>query len=175
MSDDADKIELETQIAALQKRLSDLERAKPPPAPSEADVAKFRDEMHAMAEKRMSHAAYFSPEDLRAMEAASPTSAVRDEVRASRRPQGPASQLPPDMRELRGRSAPARLPPGGGTGVAREIPFGPSMHQRYVDAQLDAQDARDKAERIAQERRRSEYEAQVDQQARLQLFLKNRE
>jgi hypothetical protein len=28
--------------------------------------------------------------------------------------------------------------------------LGPSPHQRYVDAQLDAQDAKDKAERLAQ-------------------------
>jgi len=37
---------------------------------------------------------------------------------------------------------------GSVTGWAREIPLGPSPHQRYVDAQFDAQDARDKAERI---------------------------
>jgi hypothetical protein len=41
--------------------------------------------------------------------------------------------------------------PGGGTGWAREIPLGPSVHQRYVDAQLDAQDAKDRAELIERE------------------------
>ena len=33
-------------------------------------------------------------------------------------------------------------------GWHHEIPLGPSMHQRYVDAQLDAQDAKDRAELI---------------------------
>jgi hypothetical protein len=138
MADDANKAELETQIAALQRRLADLERAKPAPPRSEADLAAHRDRMHAMAEARMSHAAPFSRADLAAMEAACPTSAVQDEVRASRRPAGPSTQAPQDMRELRGRSAPARLPPGGGTGVAREIPFGPQPNIDLIDRGVNA-------------------------------------
>jgi hypothetical protein len=34
------------------------------------------------------------------------------------------------------------------------MPLGPSPHQRYVDAQLDAQDAKDHHERIVEEARR---------------------
>jgi hypothetical protein len=38
--------------------------------------------------------------------------------------------------------------PGSNTGWQAPTPLGPSPHARYVDAQLDAQDARDKAERV---------------------------
>ena len=41
-------------------------------------------------------------------------------------------------------------PRGGGTGWVDPTPLGPSIHQRYVDAQLDHQDARDRQERIQQ-------------------------
>ena len=39
---------------------------------------------------------------------------------------------------------------GNGTGWAREIPLGPPPGVRWLDRQVDAQDARDKAERLQQ-------------------------
>jgi hypothetical protein len=43
--------------------------------------------------------------------------------------------------------------PGSGTGWAREIPIGPPPSLRYVDAQLDAQDAKDRQELIEKKAR----------------------
>jgi hypothetical protein len=40
--------------------------------------------------------------------------------------------------------------PGSGTGWAHETPIGPPPGINYVDAQLDAQDARDRADRVRQ-------------------------
>jgi hypothetical protein len=50
-------------------------------------------------------------------------------------------------------SSAGRSSAGSGTGWAREIPFGPSPHHRYVDAQIDAQDAKDRRELIEQKAR----------------------
>jgi hypothetical protein len=73
------------EIAALRAELDALKGAvKASTAPDYEAMRKqalqWDDEMRALAEKRMSHAAHFSREDLRAMEAACPTSAVKDIV-----------------------------------------------------------------------------------------------
>jgi hypothetical protein len=49
-----------------------------------------------------------------------------------------------------GGGGPANVP-GSGTGWAHETPIGPPPGLRYVDAQLDAQDAKDRAELIERE------------------------
>jgi len=70
----------------------------------------------------------------------------------ARAPTGPSAQgaIPSSqqMSNVRGANV-----AGSGTGWTREIPLGPSMHQRYVDAQLDAQDAKDRRELIEQKAR----------------------
>ena len=129
------------EIAALRAEVETLKAAQPKPidwAEQDRAAAKFRDEMHQMREGRMS--------------LATPPSVVRDfavlddatvkgiALRDAYAPTGPSRQVS----NVRG----AGGVPGGGTGWAREIPLGPSMHQRYVDAQLDAQDAKDRAELI---------------------------
>ena len=95
------------------------------------------------------------------MRYATPPSVVRDMAggvseadcadlrRASHRPTGPSPMSPSPPQPVV-RTGGGNVP-GGGTGWSREIPLGPSPHQRYVDAQLDVADARDKAERIKQE------------------------
>jgi len=91
------------------------------------------------------------PSALRAMVEAVPDRVIRDiAMRDARAPQGPSSQGAIPSSQQVSNVHPGGVP-GGGTGWAREIPLGPSVHQRYVDAQLDAQDARDKAERIRQD------------------------
>jgi len=67
------------------------------------------------------------------------------------------------VRDNRGPSTPTGMIPrstggggqanvaGSGTGWAHETPIGPPPGLRYVDAQLDAQDARDRAELIERE------------------------
>jgi hypothetical protein len=170
MTDDADAQELNTQIAALQQRLSDLERAKPKPGPTEAEIAKAYDDLHQLRER---NASAIPPWMREAVRGGVSDADARDIARARHAPQGPSTQTPQDLKEVR--TTPARLPAGGGTGVAREIPFGPSMHQRYVDAQLDAQDAKDRQQRLREEARRREYEEQIEREVALRLALKGRE
>jgi hypothetical protein len=135
-----------SQIAELKKRIEELEKAKPEPEVSreerERRARAWQDEMHQMREGRMAQA--------------TPPSVVRDfavlddrmvkeiALRDARAPTSPSSAIPGS------RQSSNVSPGGGGTGWAREIPLGPSPHQRYVDAQLDAQDAKDRAEREAQ-------------------------
>ena len=93
------------------------------------------------------------PSALRAMVEAVPDRMMRDiALRDARAPTGPSAQgaIPSSqqMSNVRGANV-----AGSGTGWAREIPLGPSMHQRYVDAQLDAQDAKDRRELIEQKAR----------------------
>jgi hypothetical protein len=84
---------------------------------------------------------------LREMVNAVPDSLVRDvAMRDARAPSGPSSQgVIPSSQQV------SSVHPGGSSGWVRERPLGPSMHQRYVDEQLDEQDRRDRAERLARQ------------------------
>jgi hypothetical protein len=140
------------EIAALRAEVDALKAAQPKPQPTaeerERATREWIDQMHQMREGRMS--------------LATPPSVVRDwavlddrmvkeiALRDARAPTGPSSQGAIPSSQQMSNVHPGGVP-GGGTGWAREIPLGPSVHQRYVDAQLDAQDARDKAERIRQD------------------------
>jgi hypothetical protein len=53
----------------------------------------------------------------------------------------------PSNQQPTGGGAAANVP-GSGTGWAHETPLGPPPGIRYVDAQLDAQDAKDRAELV---------------------------
>ena len=73
------------ELAALRKEVDALKAAaQPKPQPTreeqERATAEWINEMHQMREGRMAHASNFHPDDLRAMEAACPTSAVKDIV-----------------------------------------------------------------------------------------------
>ena len=81
---------------------------------------------------------------LRAMVAAVPDNVMRDVVRDNRAPTTPAT-IPSSQ------STGPRPSAGDGTGWGAAAPIGPPPGLRYVDAQLDAQDAKDKAERIRQD------------------------
>lgn len=149
MTDDAKK--LADENADLKRRVEALEAAQPKPEPTweerERASAKFRDEMHQMRERRAS----VIPPWMRDAVAGGVSDAdAADIVRASHAPQGPSSQgaIPSSQQVSNVRGAGGV--PGGGTGWAREIPLGPSIHQRYVDAQIDAQDAKDRQELIKQ-------------------------
>ena len=138
------------EIAELKKEVAELKAAQPKPAASrpltkEEQIA-WHNEMDALRHRNES----FVPPWLReACAGGVRGSDARAIAGAARAPQGPttmAPSSPPVMRSGGGNV------PGGGTGWSREIPLGPSPHQRYVDAQLDAADARDKAERIREQR-----------------------
>ena len=81
---------------------------------------------------------------LRAMVAAVPDNIMRDVVRDNRAPTTPAT-IPSSQ------STGPRPSAGDGTGWGAAAPIGPPPSLRYVDAQLDVQDAKDKAERIRQD------------------------
>jgi hypothetical protein len=70
------------ELAALKKKVEELEAKVSPPKSDFVAMsdAEWRDKMHQMRERRMSQASNFHIDDLRAMEAACPTSAVKDIV-----------------------------------------------------------------------------------------------
>jgi hypothetical protein len=138
------------EIAELRNEVERLKaQVAPKPLPSEADVAAHRAAMHEAAERRMVKASAFSPDQLAAMQAACPDETMRGIVADGHAPTGPTGMVRTSQQ-----TTDVRQPPGGGTGWAREIPFGPSAHARYVDAQLDAQDAKDRHDLIVQEAQR---------------------
>ena len=128
------------EIAALRAEVDALKAAQPKPQQTweeiQASAAKFRDEMHQMREGRMS--------------LATPPSVVRDfavlddatvkgiALRDAYAPTGPSRQVS----NVRG----AGGVPGGGSGWAREIPLSPPPGIHLVDAQLIADDVRQRAE-----------------------------
>jgi hypothetical protein len=138
--------DLKSEVEALR---AEVERLKPTPMPSEADVAAHRSAMHEAAERRMANASAFSREQLAAFQAAVPDEIVRGIVADGRAPTGPTGMVRTSQQQTDLRPA-----AGGGTGWAREVPFGPSPHARYVDAQLDAQDAKDRHTLIVEEAQR---------------------
>jgi hypothetical protein len=81
------------------------------------------------------------PPALQAMVAAEPRGFMAGVLHDNRAPTGRPGMIP-TQRTSGGSGGSA----GDGTGWAREIPLGPSMHQRYVDAQLDAADKADRIE-----------------------------
>ena len=76
---------------------------------------------------------------------------MRDVVRDNRGPTGPTGAIPRSQQA--GSGGGSANVPGSGTGWAREIPIGPPPGLRYVDAQLDAQDAKDRQELIEKKAR----------------------
>ena len=129
------------ELAALKKRVAELEAMAKPPEPAKPFVPEPPWHYDPTANMSM------PPSALREMVNAVPDNVIRDiAMRDNRGPTGRPGMIPSSHQQ------PTSLRPsaGDGTGWAREIPLGPSMHQRYVDQQLDAAAARDKAERIQQ-------------------------
>jgi hypothetical protein len=141
------------RVAALEKELAELKAAMPKPIDWEAERKK---DAEWEAEKRAREDARWAlamPPSVVRHFADGVTAADLQGIRqAAHAPTAPVSMAPsnqpvvPDV---------PRNPPGSGTGWAREIPLGPSMHQRYVDQQIDAADAKDQielAQRIAEQK-----------------------
>jgi len=126
------------ELAKLKREVDELKAKLSPPKPAEPFKPGPYQRYDPTAGMSM------PPSALRAMVEAVPD--MREvALRDARAPTGPSSQgaIPSSQQvsNVRGTNV-----AGSGTGWAREIPLGPSMHQRYVDAQLDAQDAKDRAE-----------------------------
>jgi hypothetical protein len=97
---------------------------------------------------------------LRAMVDAVPPNFMRDVVADNRGPRTPTGMIP--RAQSTGGSGPANVA-GSGTGWAHETPLGPPPGLRYVDAQLDAQDAKDRAELIRQDAQLRTMEKMMEQ------------
>ena len=127
------------EFAELRKRVAALERAATPPEPFKEVPYQKYDPTAGMC---------MPPSALRAMIAAEPRGFMAGVVRDNRgAPTGPTSAIP---RSTDGGGGSANAP-GSGTGWAHETPIGPPPGLRYVDAQLDAQDAKDRSELIERE------------------------
>ena len=146
------------ELAELKARVAELERAAKPEPKSEFKPEPF---------ERYDPTANFSmpPSALRAMVAAEPRGFMRGVVHDNRAPTGRPGMIPQQ-------STSSRPSAGDGTGWAREIPLGPSMHQRYVDAQFDAQDAKDRQERIQQAASAETARKLAEQSEKLERLIK---
>ena len=106
------------------------------------------------------------PSALREMVNAIPDHMIRDiAMRDNRAPTGRPGMIPSSQQPASSR------PSGDGTGWAREIPLGPSSHQRYVDTQLDAQDAKDRAELIERDANLKAMDKLSERSERLQTLI----
>jgi hypothetical protein len=136
MTNDDRLAQLEAEIAALKAR-------QPKPTQSweeqERSSREWANEMHQMKERNASR---ISPWMRNAVAGGVTDADAQDLVRASHRPQGPSSQgaIPSSQQVSNVRGA------GGGSGWAREIPLGPPPGIQYVDAQLIADDVKQRAE-----------------------------
>jgi hypothetical protein len=132
--------EQEDKIAALERKVAELERANAPPSPPISD-AEWRDQMHALAERRASHQYHFSREELAQFRSAVPDSEMRQiAMRDARAPQGPSSAgvIPSSQQQsnVRGNV------PGMGTGWQSERQLGPQPGIDLIDAIAIADDVR---------------------------------
>jgi hypothetical protein len=138
------------EIAQLKSEVEALKAAQPKPQKSfaelEREAREWMSQMHELREGRMRYAIH--PSVVRDMAGGVTDADCADLRRVSHRPIGP-SPMSPSSPPVTAGGRPANVA-GSGTGWAREIPLGPSPHQRYVDAQLDAQDLKDRRELIEQ-------------------------
>ena len=79
MTDEKNEIaELRAELRAELAKVKAAQAALAPTPATDADIGRWRDEMHALSEARMARASNFSVEDLREMERACPTAGVKD-------------------------------------------------------------------------------------------------
>ena len=130
------------EIAALKKKVEELEAKLSPPKPFVPPPYERYDPTAGMC---------MPPSALAAMVAAEPRGFMAGVVRDNRGPTGPTGAIPRSQQA--GSGGGSANVPGSGTGWAREIPIGPPPGLRYVDAQLDAQDAKDRQELIEKKAR----------------------
>jgi hypothetical protein len=124
------------EIAALKKKVEELEAKLSPPKPFVPQPYERYDPAAGMC---------MPPSALAAMVNAVPDRVLRDIVHDNRGPRTPTSTIPRSERPAGG--GPANVP-GSGTGWTHEIPLSPPPGVQQSDKLVDAQDARDRAELI---------------------------
>jgi len=125
------------EIAALKKKVEELEAKLSPPKPFVPQPYEPIDWTARMS---------MPPSALAAMVAAVPDRVMRDIVRDNRAPTGPTGTIPSGSQQPTGGGA-ANVP-GSGIGWAHEIPLSPPPGVQQSDKLVDAQDAGDRAELI---------------------------
>jgi hypothetical protein len=126
----------EDELAALKARVAELERAAKPPEPYINDWVPPPNPIDRLSMPMSA---------MREMAQAVPDAMIREIVKDHRGPIGPSSAgAIPSSQTLSN----VRGVPGMGTGWQNQRPLGPSMHQRYVEQQLNAQDEKDRAELV---------------------------
>ena len=128
------------EIAALRKRIEELEAKAKPPKPFVPEPYQPIDWTARMS---------MPPSALAAMVAAVPDHVIRDIVRDNRAPTGPTGAIP-NSQQSSGGGGSANVP-GSGTGWAHETPLGPPPGVAQADRLMDAQDAKDRTELIERE------------------------
>jgi hypothetical protein len=126
----------------LRARIDELERAAKPSEPFKPEPWQRFDPTANMSMPRST---------MLDMAAAIPDAMIKGIVHDNQAPTGRPGVIPGSQQVSSARHG-GGAAPGDGTGWARSIPFGPSHHQRYVEAQLDAQDARDRVAKIAEDK-----------------------
>ena len=136
--------EADKRIAALERQVAEMKAeikaSQPTVIDHEAAAKQHLDQMHQASERRMANAYIPSRAERDAFNAATPPDVCRGLAQDGRAPLTPKGMLPTSNVHSGGRA------PINTTGWQNETPIGPSPHQRYVDAQLDAQDRRDRYE-----------------------------
>jgi hypothetical protein len=131
------------ELAALKREVEELKAKLSPPKPFKPEPYQRYDPTEGMC---------MPPSALAAMVAAVPDHVIREiAMRDNRAPTGRPGMIP-NSQQPSGGGASANVP-GSGTGWAHERPLGPPPGIRYVDAQLDAQDAKDRQELIEKKAR----------------------
>jgi hypothetical protein len=130
------------EIAALRKRIEELEAKAKPPEPKKPFVPQPHQQYDPTAGMCM------PPSALAAMAAAVPDRMLRDIVHDNRGPRTPTGMIPRSQQPTGG--GPANVP-GSGTGWAHQTPLGPPPGVAQADRLMDSQDQKDRAELIERE------------------------
>jgi hypothetical protein len=131
------------ELAALRKRIEELEAKTKPPEPEKPFVPQPYQRYDPTAGMCM------PPSALRAMVAAEPRNFMRDVVRDNRAPSTPTGAIPRSQQASSG-GGPVNVP-GSGTNWGHSTPLGPPPGVAQADRLMDAQDAKDRAELIERE------------------------
>jgi hypothetical protein len=127
------------EIAALKARVEELERANKPPEPFKPEPYQRYDPTAGMSMPRST---------MLEMARAVPDQLMREiAMRDNRAPTGRPGMIPTNQQSTGGAA------PVNKSGWVDAAPIGPPPGIRYVDAQLDAQDAKDRAELIERDAR----------------------
>jgi hypothetical protein len=133
--------ELKKELAEQKAKVEALERANKPKEPFVREPWQPIDYTAGMSMPRSV---------MEEMARAVPDHVMSGVVRDSHAPRSPTMHGPADQVTA---SSPRGGSAGDGTGWARSIPLGPPPGLRYVDAQIDAQDRKDRRELIEQKAR----------------------